>query len=81
MDEQFIQLAFEIAKQSPTIFLLGLGVWEFRKREFSAIDKLDKAQKLHIKAMKDLNVEVRAHEKEHYEAIDKLTDALDKFKK
>lgn len=55
MYEQFIELLFELAKQSPTILLLGLAVYEFRRREMVAVEKLEKERKAMRKEMKELN--------------------------
>jgi hypothetical protein len=91
MYEQWIELAFELAKQSPTIFLLGLAVYEFRRREMEAVKKLEKGTKDHAKELKLTNeahsVEVkkmhedwREESNETANTLDLLANALDKKK-
>ena len=86
------ELLFKLLEQTPTIIILSLGLWDFRNKVTAkekqniverqayndAIKELNEAHKVELK---ELNERVRAHEQQHYVAIDNLTDVLDKFKK
>jgi seryl-tRNA synthetase len=78
MYEQFVDLAFELAKQSPTVLLLGAAVFEFRRREIDASDKLEKASKSHAKEIKTLNEghakELKEEREDHKKEVKELND-------
>ena len=91
MWEPFIQIGYEIAKQSPTIFLLGLLAWDYRKREIAAVKKLEKQQKAaakelketkegHANDIKQLHDDWRKESNETADTLDRLADALEKKK-
>jgi seryl-tRNA synthetase len=78
MYEQFADLAFELAKQSPTVLLLGAAVYEFRRREMTATEKLDKSIKAHAKEIKTLNesyaAELKEEREDHKDEIKVMND-------
>tara|TARA_R110000824_G_scaffold151247_1_gene322198 strand:+ start:126 stop:392 length:267 start_codon:yes stop_codon:yes gene_type:complete len=86
MDEIF----FKLLEQTPVIIVLGLGIWDYRSK-LNAKDKeafcerkthrkeLKETNDKHAQELKDLNAYVREHEKGHLEALDKLSDTLERL--
>ena len=86
------ELIYKLLEQTPVVIALGVGIyatWKEKKQAFESAEKERKAhrkeikdlQQLHSQELKELNALVRQHEKEHLEAIDSLTDALEKLSK
>jgi len=84
MEEIFINLL----EQSAVVAILGLGIWDYRKKLGKKEDEIAKERESHKKEirelnekhaaeLKELNAFVREHEKEHLTALDNLTDAIE----
>ena len=84
------QLLLKLLEQTPIIIVLCIGIYDFRNKVSAKEKEAISERKAHKKEMKELveshkletkelNQLVRDHEKEHLEALDGLTDALEKI--